>query len=254
MLMRKMLLSLAVVMLAACLGRADAGVGVEVKLWRPELETKIESSVDALDGTDISLEDDIDIDSKDDVVWMKISLGESHRLTFTYMKVEFSGEANPELNFNFGGESYSVDVEVKTKLESTIYRIAWEADWWHTKMFSFGTIIGTEIFDTEISVSNSIVGTEKVDVNVPVPILGVQGQLTLPYGFGVYGEVAGLYLGYGKFEGGFIEWEIGAKYSIAEGRLYAMVGYRALNVKLEEDDEKAEIDLGGLTFGIGVKF
>ena len=252
--MRKLLLLLPFFMMAACLGRAYGAVGVEAKLWRPELDTSVEVSDDRLDGTDISLESDIGLDSKDDVPWIKIWLGQSHRLTFTYMKLEFSGEENPDLNFNFGGERYSVSAEVETKLESTVYRIAWEADWWHSKSFRLGTIAGTEIFQTEVSVENSIVGEEKFDVDIPVPILGLQGELGLPVGFAVYGEVAGLYVGYGEFEGGFIEWELGVKYRMLQGKFYAMIGYRSLGIKLEEDDEKAELELSGLIFGLGVSF
>ncbi len=254
--MKKMLLLLPALMLAACFGRAcGSGVGVEAKLWRPELETKIRAGEDDLDGTDLSLEADIDIDSTDDVPWIKVWLGTAHRLTFTYMEVEFSGESNPDINFDFGGERYSTSIEAKAKLDATVYRIAWEADWWHSKNFRLGTIFGTEIFDTEISVENDIAGKEKVEVSIPVPILGLQGEIGLPFGFGVYGEVAGLYVGYGNFEGGFIEWELGAKYSFGKQKNFSvMAGYRALDITLEEDDDKADLELGGFAFGIGLKF
>jgi len=254
--MKKMLLLLPALILASCLGRAcAAGLGVEAKLWRPDLDSKVRSSEDDIDGTDLSLEGDINIDSEDDVPWVKLWLGKGHRLTFTYMKFEFSGEDNPELNFNFGGERFRTSVEAKAKLESTVYRIAWEADWWHSRNFRLGTIFGTEIFDTEFSVENDAVGKEKVDVSVPVPILGLQGEVGLPFGFGVYGEVAGLYIGYGKFEGGFIEWELGVKYSFGKQKNFSLIaGYRALDVTLEEDDDRANLELGGFAFGVGLKF
>jgi hypothetical protein len=61
-------------------------------------------------------------------------------------------------------------------------------------------------------------------------------------------------VGYGEFEGGFIEWELGVKYRMLQGKVYAMAGYRSLGVKLEEDDEQADLELAGFTFGLGVSF
>jgi hypothetical protein len=252
--MRRIPLLLAVMVLALGSARAFAMVGVEVKLWMPELETDVDSTTDDLDGTDVSLEGDLNMDSEDDVVMFKVMVGVNHRITFSYMELKFSGDDRPDIRFNFSGETYTTGVDVETELEATVYRLAWEADWWHTPNFRLGTIIGTQFFETSVSVENDIVGKEKLEVDIPVPILGLQGEVGLPVGLGIYGEVAGLYVGYANFEGGFIEWELGLKYSFAAGQVYVMAGYRELRVDLEEDEDRTELDLHGFIFGIGAKF
>lgn len=250
----RVLAVLPVLVLAACLGEAFALVGAEAKLWRPEVETKVKSSTSALEGTSFSLEDDVDMESQEDIIGYRIWVGGSQRVTFSYTRFKFTGKDYPDVEIDFHGETFVVTDKVESTVEAEVYRIAWEADWWHTELFSLGTIAGTEIFDTKVTLSNDLVGKEEAGIRVPVPILGVQGEIGLPAGLAVYGEVAGLYVGYADFEGGFIEWEVGVKLKLFQGRVYASAGYREVDVDLEKDDSRAKLDVKGFTFAVGASF
>lgn len=251
----KLLPLLTLAALAFCMGEARALVGVEVKLWMPEVETKFESTTSVLEGTKISLEDDLNMDSEDDIPYIKIWFGSaSHRIVISRMKVELSGDDLPDFEFDFGGETFVIGAKVESKLETTIWRIAWESDWINTPMLRLGTILGTEILEVNISVENSLIGSESEKFTAPVPIIGLQGEITLPLGIGIYGEVAGLHIASGSFDGTFLEYEVGLKYGFAGGRIYATAGYRALSIDVEDGDDKAEIGFKGFIIGVGAKF
>lgn len=241
--------------LALCLGEARALVGVEVKLWQPAMDTEVSSTTDLLEGTDVSLEGDLDMDSEDDIPFIKVWWGGAgQRVTISRMKVKLSGDDFPELQIDFGGETFVLGVEVESDMETTIYRLAWEKDWINTSTMRLGTIFGTEYLEVKVSLENSLVGKEKVKYDAPVPIAGLQGEVTLAGGLGIYAEVAGLYVGYGEFEGYFVEYEVGLKYGLAKGRFYACAGYRALEIDVESGDDKAKVGFKGFTFGVGARF
>ena len=254
MLPARVLCVLPVLLAAACLSQARAMVGVEGKLWRPEVETRVKSTSGGVDGTTVSLEGDLDMDATADVPCLKLWLGESSRLTFSFMQIELSGDGRPDLDVSFGGETFSTALDAESELESTVYRVAWEYAWQSGRNFRLSTIVGVEVFDTKVSLENSAVGSEQEEFVAPMPILGVTGEVGLPWGLAFYGEVSGLYLGYGNFEGGFIDWEAGLRFNLMEGRFYAMAGYRELRVDAEDGDDRVKVEFKGFTFGAGLKF
>lgn len=253
----KLLLLSPTLLLFLAAGEARALVGVEVKLWRPDTDLEAKSSTDALKGTNVDFDSDLDMDTLDEVPYVKGWFGGRHRIVASIWKVKLSGEDFPDVTFDFGGETFTIGVEVESELKTTVYRVAWETDWISSPNLRFGTIFGTEIFDAEVSVENDLVGKEKADIKAPIPIVGLQGEIGLPYGLGAYGEIAGLWIDSGDFKGGFYEWELGVKYNIIDKgplKIYASAGFRQLKVDVEEDDDEVEIDVRGFTFGVGARF
>lgn len=239
-------------------GQALGGdfVGVEAKFWRPKMDAEVKGSTDDFEGTRIDLEEDLDLDSTDSVPFLKVWVGGDHRLAASMMKVQFEGTEFPEFEIEFEGETYQVGIEVDTETETNIYRIAWEADWLTTDRLRLGTILGVEIFDAQVSIENDVVGKEEFDEAVPVPIVGVQGEVRLPYGFGVYGEAAGLRVDSGDDSGSFFEFEVGAKYTyqLTQAVVHASAGWRQIDISLDVDDDSVDLTLGGFTVGAGVSF
>ncbi len=242
----------------SCLGRAHAGrpsiVGGEVKWWMPEVDSKVKSSDDWVEGTSVSLEADLHLDSEQDVPYFKVWLGTRDRVSFSTFSIDLSGDDFPDLDVNFGGKTYTTAVELDTRLEAKIYRIAWERDWGDTGTYRLSSIVGVEVIEAEVSLDNSLVGSEKAEWSQPTPILGGQAEWRLPFGLGVYGELAGVYVGYGDFEGGFIEWEVGVKLDLMQGRFFATAGYRELKVDVEQDEDRVDLTLSGFVFGAGLSF
>jgi hypothetical protein len=229
-------------------------VGGEVKWWMPEVDSKVKSSDSWVEGTSVSLEGDLNLDSEQDVPFFKVWLGLRDRISFSMFQIELSGEGFPDLNVNFGGETYTTAAEMDSKLEAKIYRVAWERDWGSSRNYRISSILGVEMIEARVSLDNSLVGKETEEWSEPVPIVGARAEWGLPMGLGIYGELAGLYIGYGDFEGGFVEWEAGVKLDLMQGKVTAMAGYRELSLDVEQDDNKADLKFGGFIFGVGISF
>lgn len=232
-------------------------IGVEAKLWRPKIDTQVKSSTDALAGTTVDLEDDLDLDSRDAVPFVKVSLGGSQRLSASFMRLSLDGKATPDINISFGGTTFTTAAEADATLDADIYRVAWEADWIRLPRVRAGTIFGVEVLDVTASIKNPLVGKEEEDVTAPVPVVGLQGEVKLLAGLSAYGEIAGMAVNHGDIDGSFYEYEAGLKYTLGSmipGRLSAAAGWRQIHLDFEDDDNEAEIDLGGFIVGVGFNF
>ena len=111
---------------------ADAdllGLGVEFRYWRPQLEAKVRSSTDLLPGTKVDLGADLNLDDRPNAPYVKLSLGGSQRLTASALMIRLDSQDHPDVSFDFNGSHFTTAMDVKTKLDADIYRVAWEADW-----------------------------------------------------------------------------------------------------------------------------
>jgi len=244
--------------LAALAGSARAGtlVGVEAKFWHPEVDAEVKASTAAIEGTEIDMEDDLDLDSADSVPYLKVWVGGSQRLVGSITRLKLEGDEAPTVNIQFEGETYQIGIEVESILETTIYRVAWEGDWIDTDTVRLGTILGVDIFDTKASIENAVVGKEEFDEDIPIPVIGLQGEVRLPHGFGAYGEIAGLYIESGDDTGSFVEFEVGAKYTYRW--FSAMAGWRQIDIDIEveegSEEDEAHLGIGGFIVGVSAAF
>jgi hypothetical protein len=235
-------------------GLAFAQSTLEVVFWMPEVQAKAKSSTDVLPGTTIDFDSDLDLEFDDDVMMYRLSLGGQQRVNIQYYVLEMSGKQIIQEDFDFGGETYTVGTKVDSEIKLDVYRVTWESDWLSSENFRFGTIVGTNIIEAQVSVKNDLVGSEDFDKTFPVPLLGVHGYVGATTGFGAYGEVAGLYLGYGEFEGGYIEWEAGITWSSSGGAFFIKAGYREMIFELSDEDNELDLELKGYIFGAGFLF
>jgi len=229
-------------------------VGVEVKLWNPEASMKFKSSTDEIEGTDIDVEEDLDLDTTAAVPYIKIWFGGKHRVAASAMRLKFDGEADLEEEIVFDGETYNVGDTVKTDFTIDLYRLAWEADWISTKRMRIGTILGIDLFDVSASIEDRTTDLkEEEDFQAPVPVVGLLAEVQIIWGFSAYGEAAGMYVEYGGVMGRLIEAEAGLKYDIF-GYGHVSAGWRLLDINIEDDDNEFGMTFSGLVVGVGARF
>jgi hypothetical protein len=239
-------------------GRAAAAesslFGAEAELWHPKVGAEFKSSTDLFSGTNIDIKDDLGLDNVKNIPYVKVWVGGRHRLAVSATRIRIDGDTTLEDQIVFDGTTYAVGERISTKLEADIYRAAWEADWISTDRFRLGTILGADYFDVSASVESHTTGIKETqDVKGPLPIVGLQGELQLFWGFSVYGELAGIYGNYHAVDGSLLEAEAGLKFTIA-GKASLMAGWRQLNARAEDNDNRFAIKLGGAVVGLGVSF
>ncbi|HOX08461.1 MAG TPA: hypothetical protein PK280_18845 [Planctomycetota bacterium] len=251
----QLLIGLAFVLTASTVAAEEGNiVGVEAKLWAPEVGADFRSSTDALSGTSIDIDDDLDLDTTKEIPYVKLWLGGRHRLAASATRIKVDGDTRLDEQIIFNGETYNVGEDVSIELKADIYRLAWEADWISTDRLRIGTILGAEYFDVYASIESDTTGAEEEEeVKGPVPIVGLLAEVQLIWGLSVYGEVAGIYAKHGDFEGSLIEAEAGLKFDILS-HAHLSAGWRQMNIKVEDEDNKFDLSLGGFIVGAGVRF
>ena len=234
--------------------RAGETFGVEAKLWNPEVGAAVRSSSDLLEGTKIDMDKDLNLATADHVPYLKIWVGGKHRLAASATRLDLNGDTTLDETIEFGGKTYTVGEEVEAKLQASIYRLAWEADWFSGGWGRLGTILGADYFDVSASIKSKTTGLEDdEDVKGPVPIVGLQGELKLLFGFSVYGEAAGIYVKRDRFEGSLVEAEAGLRYTLRD-TVFISAGWRQIVLDVQDSDNEAKVSLGGATVGLGFRF
>ncbi len=228
--------------------------GAEAKLWRPEVGAEVRSSTDILEGTDLDIDDDLDLETVKNAPYLKIWVGGRHRLAASATRLSLHGDTRLDETITFNGATYAVGERIETDLDADIYRVAWEADWFSNDLFRLGTILGADYFDVSMTIESDTTGEkEEEDVKGPVPVVGLIGEVDLIWGLSIYGEAAGLYVDYDDFRGSLIEAEAGVKLTLFEHASLS-AGWRQLNIDVEDDDNDVNLKLGGVTVGLGVRF
>jgi hypothetical protein len=252
------LLVLACVCLWPLAGRAagaEGGLfGAEAKLWNPKVGAEFKSSTSLFDGTNIDIDKDLNLDTAKNIPYLKIWLGGRQRLAASATRIKLDGDTTLDDQIVFDGHTYAVGEKITTKLEADIYRLAWEADWISNDLFKIGTILGADYFDVSASIESKTTGIKEAeDVKGPVPIIGLLAEVNLIWGLSVYGEAAGIGGKYHDVKGSLLEAEAGLKLTLF-GKASLSAGWRQMNVKVEDEDNKFALQLGGATVGLGVRF
>jgi len=192
-----------------------------------------------------------------------IRLGEKHRLIFSYFFAHYEGEEKLETNVDVGGLTFGGSTDLET--EFTFSRILLMHQWnpimndrgrlglmWGSEYYMW--TIGYEGFDV-------IGGIESDSDSLPIfiPVLGIDGELDLAYGFGLYGSLVGAGIDMGFVEASYTDFNLGAYYEYK--RLRAALGFRTIDTSLVSDPDKDEdeaLDIkfshNGVLLSVGVYF
>jgi hypothetical protein len=104
-------------------------------------------------------------------------------------------------------------------------------------------------------------GIESDSDSLPIfiPVFGMEGELYLDYGFGLYGSLAGAGIDLGFVEASYSDLNLGAYYEYK--RLRAALGFRTIDTSLISDPDKDEdeaLDMkfshNGMLLSVGVSF
>lgn len=133
-------------------------------------------------GTEIDLEDDLDLSSSETTFWGDVSwrFARKHRLSIAYFDFtrDASAVANKELTI--GDETFPVGASLSTELKFQIVPIAYTYSFMNEENYEFGASLGVHWYTLELSVSGSAsVGNQaaglsaSADGDAPMPLLGL---------------------------------------------------------------------------------
>lgn len=205
-------------------------------------------------GTNLDLEDDLDLGDSDNVTAeVGLNLG-SFLVTAGYLPLSFEGSSTLTRSIMFNGDLFRVGSEVDSSLDVDIFDLG--LTWFLLNFddgparFKLGLEVAVKFTDVEASIDDLTFGlSDSVSENVPLPTLGLRGQIALTDFAGISGRVGYLTYSDNHFLDGDIRLEISP---IPLVGIYG--GYRVLDIEIDESDILLDADFSGLYGGGFIRF
>ena len=167
----------------------------------PAIDTQVR--LDALDGTigtTLDFEDDLNVSDREVLPWVDLQLRfhPRHRLEFTYYDLERSGSRELTGEIRFGDEVFRVGVDVDSLFETKIYRLAYGFSFANNGKREVSLLAGVHVADVKVGVADADgIVRATAETTAPLPMLGLQGGVRLPWRwrFRGWGQVFALEVG-----------------------------------------------------------
>ena len=146
--------------------------------WWPDFSGDLRVDENAIVGTTIDAQDDLDIDDESyPTVEVFFGLG-NHHLTLTYTKADYSGENNITRDIVFNGQTYTANAFVESDLEFQMLDLEYQYDFINIENvvggFSMGVLARAKYIEGEARLKSVSLGFDEDETfKVPLPMLGI---------------------------------------------------------------------------------
>jgi len=250
--------------------RPDYTVQLNLNYWFSDYSGELTyADVDVVGGTAtikgerVDLVDELGLENEQAVPEVEVRWrpGEKHMLLLSWYGADYGGEKDLDTNIEFAGYEFQTQTKFETTYRIDRIKLVHQYTPLMSDMASLDLIWGAEYYmltvgyeGTEVNTGQSVDGDEFLPM--PIPVIGIGGNLYLPYGFGAYLNFSGMGIAYEDYEASYTDLDVGLTYDYKY--LHAGVGYRSLttNLDVEEDDEEFDLDVTnqGMIATIGVNF
>ena len=248
---KKLLIAL---VLLALPGPVLADLEIEARLWAPSIDGTLRVQDDDL-GTDIELPDALGIDDEEHFeLRFNWRLAGPAMLRLAYMPLDYSGQLNIGDPIEFGGVVFPSFIDVASDLELDYVRFGFAWMFSVGDDFEIGPLVEIKAVDAEAQLEGSILSIPLVSAREtqeaafgsiglildykPIPTLHLFAEAAYSPGLD-FGEMT--------------EAEIGLKFFPLD--MFSISGgYRFLQLDLEDEDDRLDLDLSGLFIGAGLSF
>ena len=224
-------------------------LGARGYYWFPELSGVMRVDDAGIVGTELNLEDDLDIDNESyPVVEMFAGIGK-HHLSLAFYNLDYDGDTVLTKDIYFDGKLFQANERIVSSLEYDNYDVMYRYDLVDLENFlaggSLGLIARLMVFDGSASITSATV-TTKEDFTAPVPMVGANFHV------GILKDmlearvlVTGMeYKDNTAFDGQ-------AEISLTP---FPFLDIHFLKIDVDEDDVKLDLDNSGLYVGLTVSF
>jgi len=159
-------------------------------------------------GTNIDLEDDLDLDDNKSTYYLSFAwrMTGRHFLEFEYFNLNRRGAATLTAEIEFGDETFDIGAEVKSFFDTDVTRVSYAYLLKDTDKYAFALSAGLHITDlnTGITEINSQFAEDTIAVaavTAPLPVIGVTGAWRINDKWFMYGRVQIFRLTFDDFSG-----------------------------------------------------
>lgn len=222
---------------------AFALVNVEGRYWFTNLDAKAKVSNGSIIGSDIDLVNTLGVDDKKNFWDLRLGLElGSHKIRYGYIPMKWDGTKAVSQSVTFNGKTYSAATPVESHMKINYHRLGYEYDFIDILNNRLGIILEAKYFDTSTNLKAPALGlNESKSLKVPVPTVGLTGQVGLPMLFSIGGEVTGVTIGSKAY---LFDGEAGLNIKPAPF-ITVSAGYRYFKLHLEDKNNKADFLLRG---------
>lgn len=207
--------------------------------YKPSIDTQVRfDASDQLSGTDLDLEDDLQLDDSETLTQYYASLRITRRITLEGSYFELGRSAQTALNgsIQFGDTAFPVNLDVTTSFEADVATLGLGWAFLHTDKVELSATAGGYWMSLAAGIDSAISGQAEVaeaDSVLPMAGLSFGWNLTPKLQLTLHGEY--LSVDYKDFDGSIINLRAGLRYRVLE-YVGVGVGYDWLEVDVESTD------------------
>jgi hypothetical protein len=238
-------------------GRQDVTIELEGRYWMPDFEGNMQVGLGQVQGTDVDIERDLNLDLEDipqgRVIWYT---GPKSRLFLEYHNANFEGSKTITQPITFKGETFDANAQLSSEIDIDFYRLGWVWEFIELGdgVFKFGTQLEARYMDVSTNLNGLIGGqaaSRSRDFGLPLPLIGLALDINLiKDALNIFGSVTGI----PEINGAsYLSAEAGVKI-IPIRNLSIGAGYRHEEARLEKDDDFVDINITGPFASLSLRF
>ncbi|KAA3612721.1 MAG: hypothetical protein DWQ01_03170 [Planctomycetota bacterium] len=170
---------------------------------------------------------------------------------------DYSAEGTGRFNGNFLGTPFTGRVRSDFNIRNIKAMLG--LDVFNSEWLRVGAQLGVSYMSTDLELQDLNSNTvEKIDEDLPIPVVGIRADVKLMDELSLGGEIAGLDITVDDFDATYIDAMAGLHYKPWD-HVEAFLGYRLINIQFQgpidnSTDADVDLDLSGPFFGIGIWF
>lgn len=251
--MRRLITAIFVLLTTVFLStEAFALVDVEARYWFTNLDSNVSATSGTVVGTDLNLVSDLGLDDHENFPEGRITfnLG-NHSIRYAYMPLSWSGDTALSNTITFAGKTFPVSSGVSTDVQVDYHRFSYKYDVINKLKNRLGFIVEVKYLDGRVNLKDAAFGLdESTRLQIPMPAVGVGGQLSIPFLANIRAEITGMSLGSTAY---VVDGEANVGFHPLPF-VNLSAGYRYLKFHVEQDDDTGSVALRGPFVTISAAF
>lgn len=227
--------------------------GIRGTYWFPDLSASAQTFTAGMADTKFDVKDDLGVGDEDTFSGEAFLRFGRVTLRVGYTPIRYDGDQTLTQVIVFNGQTFSASDNVITRLDADMFDAELQVDILRPEFvaasFSLGLIAKVKYIDGEVELSSSAL-TEKEDFQAPIPMVGIAA------GAGIFRNllrVDARVAGMGYSGNHLLEADAFASF-VPFPFLRLQGGYRYIDLKVDEDDLIADLELKGPYIGAQLSF
>lgn len=220
------------------------GLSVSAGMFLPNYDTKIRKSSGSTAGSDISLEDDLGLDSDDEIPVFSIAVRPwpRHKFFLSYMGMDRDADQVLAEDLIFDGITFPAGTQVDTQFDIDMYRAGYTWSFLQKETWELGFSMGAYWVDMDMTVS-TLGGQLEADYSEsePFPMFGFSGSWLLNDKWLVRGTAEAFSIDMNDVEGDFYNVRVEAEYAVT-ANISIGAGYDLVRIDAKDTEKNNKVN------------